>query len=91
MERFGGVNGWSGLYAGQVRVFNAVWGGLQHWQVAVIEHLREGRRVMTGSSWGCSSGVDGIASIWILVKRILELCDRHQGHHLIMQIITIHT
>lgn len=53
---FGGVNEWSRVYAWQVRLFNGVWGGWQHWQVRVIECLREGRRMMTGALLGMIIG-----------------------------------
>ena len=53
---FGGVRGWGRLYVWQVRVFNVVWGGMQRWQVKLIENLRERRRMMTAALVGAGIG-----------------------------------
>lgn len=51
-SEFGGVNGWGRLYAGQVRVFNGVWGRVQRWQVELIKNIRGRRGVVTGTLVG---------------------------------------
>lgn len=57
---FGGANGWGRLYAGQVRVFNGVWGGLQYWQMELIKCIREKRRIVTGMLLGMSIGATAL-------------------------------
>jgi hypothetical protein len=59
-SEFGGVNGWGRLYAGQVRVFNGVWGRLQCWQVELIKSIRERRGVVTGTLVGGAMGVSAL-------------------------------
>lgn len=55
-SNFGGMGGWSKLYAGQVRVFNGVWGRLQRWQVKLIKGIRERRGVVGGALVGAVIG-----------------------------------